>query len=187
MPGMTSLGIPYPLQGETVTAQSWEDLAVAVDGLMTSLDTIRDLAEDFDTAQISGGSVAVATGVTATIANYSTESWDTAGWVDLGVSPNQITVPPGLYFVNGYAFISGGTTYTMARLQIMVAGTPWAVRTTDGTGTASLLLASVHGFVMCTAASTALTLSGRWVGTGGPATFSTARFQAVKIRALANV
>jgi len=96
-------------------------------------------------------------------------------------------VPPGLYFVNGYAFISGGTTYTMARLQIMAAGTPWAVRTTDGTGTSSLLLASVSGFVMCTAATTALTLSGRWVGTGGPATFSTARFQAVKIRALANV
>lgn len=187
MPGTTSLGIPYPYQGETVTAQSWQDLATYVDGLMTSLDTIRDLAENFETAQISGGSVAVATGVTATIANYSSETWDTSGWVDLGVSPNQITVPPGLYFCNGYAFLSGGTTYSMARLQVMAAGTAWGIRTTDGAGASSITVASVSALVMCTAASTALTLSGRWVGTGGPATFQTARFQAVKIRALADV
>lgn len=187
MPGSTSLGIPYPLQGETVTAQSWEDLALAVDGLLTQLDTIRDLADDFETAQISGGSVALATAVTGTVANYNSVSWDTSSWVNLGAFPNQITVPPGLYFCAGYSFLSGGTTYSMARLQIMVAGTPWGIRTTDGAGASSIVVASTFAFVMCTAATTAITMSARWVGTGGPATFSTSRLQAVKIRALANV
>lgn len=186
MPGSTSLGIPYPYQSETVTAQSWEDLALAVDGLMTQLDTIRDLAAQFETAQISGGSVVANSASTQTIANYSSVTWDTSGWVDLGAFPNQITVPAGLYFCAGYSFISGGTTYAMARLQIMAAGTPWGVRTTDGTGTSSMVVSSVFGFVMCTA-STAITMSGRWQGTGGPATFSTSRLSVVKIRALADV
>ena len=187
MPDATSLGIPYPLQGETVTAQSWEDLATAVDGLLTQLDTIRDLAAQFETAQISGGSVVANSASTQTIANYSSVTWDTSSWVNLGAFPNQITVPPGLYFVAGYSFISGGTTYNMARLQVMAAGVPWGVRTSDGAGTSAMVVTSVFGFVMCTAATTAITLAARWQGTGGPATFSTSRLAVVKIRALADV
>lgn len=188
MPGATSLGIPYPYQYETVDASSWLDLATAVDGLMTSLDAIRALAADRPSAGISGGAAnAVASATTTTVTNFTFENWDTGGYADLGVSPNQLTVPPGLYFVSAAGLFGSVTTFTMARITILAGGVTWAGSMIDANVNLGSTLSSTAGVVLATAATTAIQVQVRWQGVGGPPNFDFVQLQAMQIRALANV
>lgn len=189
MPGATSLGIPYPYQGETVDADSWENLANAVDGLMTSLDAIRTLAADRPTAALSGGSAnAVASATTTTVTAYSNVTWDNAGYADLGAFPNQLTVPPGVYYVAAGGFMSAVTTIAMARVTILAGGITWGGGMVDTlSGSISTTLSSVAAVVVLTGATNAVQSQVRWQGTGGPPNFTLMRLQVMQIRALADV
>ena len=59
MPGATPLGLRYPLQGETVDAASWQNLATDIDAQMTVIQGVRDKAFRPPTASVgnSGGNV----------------------------------------------------------------------------------------------------------------------------------
>lgn len=184
MPGATSLGIPYPLQGEPVNATSWQNLATAVDGLMTQLDVIRDLAVSRPSAtmQQGGGGTVMATGVTTTLTPFAGTVWDNGGFVSL--APAQFNVPPGVYWVSvGGALVSGFTTITTARLAISTPGFVWASQTITG----GSVLPGTQALVFCNGATTAISFQAQWQGTGGPATVAFATAQIVKIRALADL
>ena len=188
MPGSTPLGIPYPYQGETVNATSWQNMATAIDGLMTSLDAIRDGIETIPTARIEGGSAnAVASATTVTVTNYNLVSWDNAGYANLGAFPSQLTVPPGLYYVTASGTFASTTTTAMARIHIITGATIWAASMIDTSSTTGTTLSTATGLVLATTATTAIQSSVRWQGTGGPPNFTFCALEVMKIRALADV
>ncbi len=188
MPGSTSLGIPYPLPGEVIDAADFQDMSVAVDALLSQLDVLRDLVGARPSAAMSGGSVATATGVNGTVTNFSTVTWDTGGYCDLGVHPSSFVVPAGLYWVSCTGFLSGATTVANKRLMIRSSATDWGGQSTDittGTGNGSMSVTS--GTVVATAASNTIEVRTFWSGTGGPATTQFVYFRIYQIRTLADV
>lgn len=187
MGGTTSLGIRYPFMSEVVDATSWQDMAEDIDALMTSLDTIRDLAVGHPTARITGGTASAASATTTTVTNYSAVTWDTAGYANLGVNPSQLTVPPGIYFVG--ASILGGsvTTLAMSRLQVITGATVWGGQMVDITGSTSVGISCPATLVYTTAPTTAIQASVRWQGTGGPSLYTFGTLQVMQVRALADV
>lgn len=187
MPGATSLGIPYPIQPEVVNALSWQNMATAIDTLLTSLDTLRDLAVTRPSARITGATTgAVNSATTTTVTNFTTVEWDTGSYANLGVSPSQLTVPPGLYFATASLSASGSVTaQAMARLQIITGATVWGGAMVDTTGLTSLSLSSPTTLIMTTAATTAIQIQVRWQGTGGPPSFTLGTLQVVQVRQLA--
>lgn len=188
MPGSTSLGIPYPLQGETVDAASWQDMADTVDGLLTQLDTIRDVAVSKPSVSISGGTVVTATGVNGTVTGFTTEDWDTGGYADLGVNPDRVTVPAGIYFAVCEGSLTGFTTLTMMRLSILADGVIWGANNVDTlTGSGVFRFSWGGGTVMVSTASNAIQVRTRWNGTGGPATTQSVTLRVYKIRDLADL
>src|SRR6476646_479917 len=103
MPGTTPLGLRYPLQGETVDAASWQNLATDIDAQMTVIQGLRNKAFKPPTASIgnSGGNVlpvTTATGVAASFL-FNVVNWDNAGLVNLAVNNDRITVGPGVWWV----------------------------------------------------------------------------------------
>lgn len=189
MPGSTSLGIPFPLQGETVDAASWQDMADAVDALLSQLDTLRDLATSKPSASISGGTVVTATGVNGTVTGFTDVDWDTGGYADLVTNPDRVTVPAGVYWAICEGSLTGYTTTTVMRLSILADSVIWGANNID-------ILTGVGGIrsftwgagtVMVSAASNAIQVRTRWNGTGGPATTQSVTLRVYKIRDLADL
>lgn len=188
MPGSTSLGIPYPLQGEVISATQFQNMSTAVDALFTQLDTLRDLAGSKPSAGMTGGSVATATGVNGTVANYTTIQWDTAGYCNLGTHPNSFVVPPGVYWASCGGNLSGATTVATKRLMLLFNSIIWGSQATDvtsGTGNGTMSVSS--GVIVATAPTNTIEVRTFWSGTGGPATTQFVDFRIYQIRALADV
>jgi hypothetical protein len=191
MPGTTSLGIRYPLQNETVTATSWQDLATDVDTLMTQLDALRDKTTNPLSASISGPFSAPATSLATTTDGtynvFNTVNWDTGGFANLGLNPDRLTLPTGIYFARASVAITAYTTLSFMRVGVLTNTTDWSRQTTSTVSGTPILTASASGLVVVTVPSTALKVHLRWVGTGGPANFIQGRLDAYKIRDISDV
>ncbi len=187
MPGATSLGIRYPFQGETVSATSWQNTAEDIDGLLTQLDVLRDLSTSKPSASISGGTVVTASGAVGTLTTYTDEDWVTAGYADLGVSNDRLTVPAGIYWTQCQTRITTVTTVTSARCGVLVGTTVLWHATTLDTVNATTPLCNSTGIVIATGVSNILQVQVRWVGTGGPGTWVIGRLEAYKVRDLVDV
>jgi len=187
MPGTTSLGIRYPLQSEIVDATSWQDMADDIDALMTSLDALRDTAVTRPTARITGGSTSVAVNTNVVLSGFNNVSWDNAGYANLGVDDDLLTVSSGIYWAYTKANMSGTTTFTMARISILVSGSVWAMQQQDDYSSTFASDIRSSGLFLVTAASATLQARARWAGTGGPATFSSQELAVYKVRDLADV
>lgn len=182
MPGATSLGLPYPLMNEPVNATSWQNLANAIDAQMTSLDAIRDLAKNRPFAVTTHQNTSVAITVFTTLTPWNAPAFDTGGYVQ--TTPGQFNVPPGIYYVTSNSFVSGTTTLTACQTTVATAAgaTTWGGQTNEQT-TGSLGAVAVGGaIVVCSAATTAIIVQGRWTGTGGPATFGPGQITIVQLR-----
>lgn len=188
MPGTTSLGIRYPLQGEVITAQAYQDMADDIDALMSDLDVLRDYTTSRPSAAISGGSIATATGVNGTVAAYTTVVWDTGGYADLITNPNQLTVPSGIYWVVCEGTLTGATTVTAKRVGVLHNSIVWGAQVVDtisGTGNGSISPASA--LVIATGLTNAIQVRAFWTGTGGPATTQSVDLRVYKVRELSDL
>jgi hypothetical protein len=187
MPGATSLGIRYPLEGETVTAQSWQDMADDIDALFTDLDTLRIAGLNRATASVSSspaGVGGIVSGTTTTM-TYTIEDWDTGGYANLGVNNDRLTLPTGLYFMRFSTFLGIPSTIndiTLVRYFLNLNGIAIASIETDENSSITN-----NNTVTCVypvmSASSSLTGSCRFNGTG-TATMAGASLQAYKIREL---
>lgn len=184
MPGYTSLGIQYPVQGEVVDAAAWQTMAQDIDDLMTSLDTIRDLAGSRPTASISGGSVATATGVDGTVSTFTSEDWDTGGYANLGVNNDRLTVPPGIYWCTAVGNLTGATTVTQKRLGILYNSIIWGSQSEATITSGNNNFSVATGLVVASSAATAIQVRTRWQGTGGPATTRFVNLRIYQVREL---
>ncbi len=168
MPGMTSLGIRFPLQGETVDATSWQNMANDIDALMTSLDTIRDRATKPESAMIRdtiGSVTTTPASNTDGVLHFSQVSWDTSTFANLGANNDRLTLSTGVYYATATSDISAYTTMTQARIGLLTGSTLWAAQSIDTVSDGSLFLVA-SGVVVVTAAATALQVRCRWNGTG---------------------
>lgn len=191
MPGMTSLGIRYPFQNETVNATSWQTMATDVDTLLSQLDVLRIKTTNPLMASISGPFITPSTNLaTATDGVYnvfSTVNFDTGGFANLGVNADRLTLSTGIYFARASATMTTYTTVTYMRVGLLTGSTVWSMQTTATLATNPTLLGSASGLVVVTAPNTALQVRIRWVGTGGPAHFVQGRLDCYKIRDISNV
>lgn len=187
MPGVTSLGIRYPYQDEVVTATSWQNMAEDIDGLFTDLETLQDLARLRPSASITGGAAATATGNNGIPTAYSTVVWDTGGYANLGVNPDRLTVPSGVYWGFCSGFLSGATTVTAKRVSLLHNSRTWSGQTVDIlTGTGNGIISPSSGMIICTGVTNTIQVRCIWTGTGGPATTSSVTLTVYKIRELAD-
>jgi hypothetical protein len=190
MGGMTSLGIRYPYQSEVVDSESWSDLAVDVNALLTELDDIASVANTRPSVEVVNGSRAgLATGVNQVLQTF-TLVWDTGNFWDPAQTDRIILREPGLYYVFcGGSFQTGATTTTARRVAILAnAGVEWQSRKIDamastGNGNDS----AVSGMVVSTVADTTIQMRVQWTGTGGPVTFTSGNIKAYLIRELADL
>jgi hypothetical protein len=171
MPGMTSLGLRYPYPWETVTAQSYQDLAEDIDGVLDGLDLLRTQARvpEMAIVQWSGAGTAVAQGVT-TVLTYATEVVDTANLANLGVNNDRLTLSAGIWLVNCYCSITGGTTNTGTQLQFHLNTVLHSFHRVDNSNFTSkeingqtLIYVPIDGSI--------LQVNAAWFGTGGPMTW----------------
>jgi hypothetical protein len=196
MPGVTPLGLRYPYQGETVDATSWQNLANDIDGLMTTVQGLRDKAFRPPTASIgnSGGNVLPVTTASGATTNmlYNVTNWDTGGLVNLGVNNDRITVGPGLWWVRStVSLLDSWTTLTFMRVVISdTTATNWAAAQVDTVTTPAVAGAvTVNAVVVNRAATLGITSLVAWFGTGGPARWAqgTANLQVYRIREIGDV
>lgn len=189
MPGATPLGLRYPLQGETVDATSWQNLANDIDGLMTTVDSLRDRSIKPATASIRGSfsGTAVATGVDSVYNNFNAVVWDNSSFANLGVNPDRLTLSTGVYYASAMGEITAYTTLTFFRVGLLAGGRIWAMQHVDTLAVATFPQAQASGVVVITTPSTALQMRIRWNGTGGPATVVDGLLSVYKIRELADV
>lgn len=192
MPGVTPLGLHYPLQGETVDAASWQTLANDIDGLMTTTQTLRTAAFKPPTASIgNNGSLAVSTASGgSTIMLYNVVHWDNASLVNLGVNNDRITVTPGVWHVRFTTTLSSVTTVTYARALILdTAGTTWGFAQMDAVAVGQAGAITVNAYVVNFAATVGIQGLVSWVGTGGPGSWvgTGAELQVSRIRTIADV
>ncbi len=189
MPGTTPLGLRYPLQGETVNATSWQNLATDIDTLMTTVDGLRDRALQPATASIIGSfsATSLATATDGVYSTFVTVLWDTSGFANLGVNADRLTLSTGVYFARAQATLSGYTTMTYVRVGLLAQSRIWAMQNADTIAGSGLHTANAAGIVVITTASSALQVRIRWAGTGGPANFINGALDVYKIRELADV
>lgn len=183
MPGTTPLGLRYPYPWETVTADSFQNLAEDIDTVLDGLDVLRLQARVPAQASVlqagAGNNVTVAVGTGLT---WDTEVYDTAGLVNLGVNNDRFTLSTGLWFCTAWANTSGGTTTTGTHLQFNVAGVLHTFHRIDNSSITGKNI-SAQALIPITAAGTILQLVATWTGTGGPQVW-TSRMQAWKVRDL---
>lgn len=191
MPGTTSLGIHYPLQNETVNATSWQTMATDIDTLLSQLDTIRLKTTNPLTASISGPFsspfTSLATGTDGTYAAFDTVNWDTGSLASLGVNPDRLTLPTGVWFARATVAMSTYTTATYMRVGLLCGGVIWSMQTTSTISNNPTLVASASGLVVVTVPPLPLQMRIRWVGVGGPAHFIQGRLDVYKIRDISDV
>ena len=196
MPGTTSLGLRYPLMGETVDATSWQNLANDIDALMTTVQNLRTKAFHTPTASIGNtgsGSLNIntASGALADM-QFNAVNWDTATLANLGVNNDRVTVPPGIWYVRFTAgLLQGFTTATFISVYVRDgAGTIWGAQQTGNVTSGLPGPLTVDTLVLTTAAATAIKGSVIWVGTGGPGQWTAsngASLQVYRIRELVDV
>jgi hypothetical protein len=183
MPGMTSLGLRYPFPWETVSAQSYQDLAEDIDGVLDGLDLLRTQARVPEMAIVSwsGAGTSVTQGVTTTM-TYAFEQVDTANLANLGVNNDRLTLSAGIWLINAYVSITGGTTTSGTQLQFHLNTALHSFHRIDNSNFPSkeingqtLMYVPVDGAI--------LQVNGAWFGTGGPQTWFPF-VQAWKIREL---
>lgn len=183
MPGTTPLGLRYPLPWETVTAQSFQDLSEDIDAALDALDIIETQARVPQQASVingaGGNSVPVNVGTTLT---YTIEEYDTGNLADLGVNNDRLTLSAGIWFVNGKASTSGGTTTSGTHLQLHVATVLTAFHRIDNSTIVGKDIA-LQALIKIPVNGTIIQLIGIWTGTGGPQTW-VAQLQTWKVRAL---
>lgn len=94
MPGSTGLGIPYPLETETVTSASVKDLADSVDALLAAAFTSASLNRSRPAAlvQRDTGTQSFTSGVALANVTYTTEAYDNDGMGNLGVNNERLTI-----------------------------------------------------------------------------------------------
>lgn len=188
MPGVTPLGLRFPLQGETVDSTSWQNLANDVDTLMTTVDGLRNRATKPATASIQGfAGTALATGVDGVYANFNFVEWDNAGFANLGVNPDRLTLSTGVYYASAQATLTTYTTMVFFRVGLLAGARIWAMQHVDTLAAAALPTAIAAGVVIITAPATALQVRIRWNGTGGPASITNGLLSVYKVRELADV
>lgn len=183
MPGTTSLGLRYPMPWETVTAQSYEDLANDIDNVLDVLDALRTQARVPEMALVTypGGGTSVAQGVT-TLLTYGTEVVDTANLANLGVNNERLTLSAGIWFVNAYAITSGGTTTSGTQLQFHLNTALHSFHRIDNSNFPSKEI-NGHTLMWVPIDGSILQVNAAWFGTGGPMTWF-ASLQAWKVREL---
>jgi hypothetical protein len=192
MPGTTSLGLRYPLMGETVDATSWQNLANDIDALMTSIKTIRDKAFRTPTASIGVLGSAVNSASTVLVdQQFTIVHWDTNSMVNLGVNNDRITVPAGVWYVrftcNSY---TGTTTSTYSRVMVRdTLGNQWGSQSTGSgiTGGQGFGPFSVSTVILANQ-TVGIKGSMQWTGTGGPAVWGGGcELQVYRLREAADV
>lgn len=191
MPGATSLGIPYPFQGETVTAQSWQDMATSVDALFTTLNNLTTPATNRATASVSsvGAVTAIASGSTL-VQSFATEDWDTGGYANLGVNADRLTLDTGIFYARFNVLVTptnSATNITMVRTYLVLDGTTVGAVETDQAETDNGSAGQVATSMMFVPNAGAV-LQGvyTFVGVGGTAFSGSATLQVYKIRELIN-
>lgn len=189
MPGATSLGIPYPLQGETVDSTSWQDMATAVDALFTQLDALGTLATHRPTASVSstGAVTGIASGSSLTQL-FGTEDWDTGGYANLGVNNDRLTLDTGIFYVRYNVLVTptnSATNITLVRSHILLDGLTISAVETDQAETDNGSAGQVATAMMVVFNNGAI-LQGfyTFIGTGGTAFSGSATLQVYKIREL---
>jgi hypothetical protein len=183
MPGTTSLGLRYPFPSETVTAQSYQDLAEDIDSVLDTLDALRTQARvpEMAIVQWPGGGTSVTQGVTTTL-TYGTEVVDTAGLANLGVNNDRLTLSAGIWLINGWASISGGTTTSGTQLQFHLNAALHSFHRIDNSSFPSKET-NGQALIHVAAAGSILQMNAAWFGTGGPQTWF-ASLHAWKVREL---
>ena len=186
MPGTTSLGIRYPFQSETVTAQSWQNMADDIDGLLTSLQTLQTAALHPETASISSSGTTNPASGASVQQTFATEDWDVGNLANLGVSNNRLTLSSGLWYARYSSFLSGYTTITVAHWGLLVGGTTVVAEQEMDSTTTTSVGGTVSSLVYASAAGTILQGNFIWIGTGTGA-LGTATMQVYKLREVANL
>lgn len=183
MPGATPLGLRYPYPWETVTAQSYQDLAEDIDSVLDSLDLLHTSVRVPAQAAIlhAGAGTSVTQAVTTNL-TFDTESYDTASLANLGVNNDRLTLSSGIWFANGWAFTTGGTTTSGTQLQLMLATALHTFHRIDNSSFTGKSI-NVQGLLHVPINGTILQMAGAWFGTGGPQTWF-ARLQVWKVREL---
>lgn len=192
MPGSTSLGIPYPLQGETVDAQSWQDMATSVDSLFTTLNNLSPFATNRPTASISstGAVTGIASGSTL-VQSFATENWDTGGYANLGVNADRLTLDTGIFYMRFNVLVTptnSATNITLVRTFLVLDGVTIGAVETDqaetDNGSAGQVVTSMYAVT-----NNGAILQGvySFFGTGGTAFSGSATMQVYKIRELGDL
>ena len=182
MPGVTPLGLRYPLPWETVTAQSFQDLSEDIDGVLDNLDVLRTSARVPQMASVfMPASTSVPQGVTTAL-TFTSELVDTANIVNLGVNNDRMTLGAGLWFCTGHAFLSGATTNTGTQLHFNLNSALVAFHRIDDTSFVTHGI-MVQALIYVPTPGSILQLMGTWFGTGGPASWS-GRMDAWRVRGL---
>jgi hypothetical protein len=193
MPGMTPLGLRYPLQGETVDATSWQNLANDIDTLMTTINTIRTTAFHTPTASVGNVSgtlpISVASSTLVDM-RYNNVNWDTASLVNLVANDDRITVGTGVWYVRFTArsWSGMGTLVTGISYIRDTGGTFWSEQSIQNLGSPSSGgPLSCSGVVVNQAASLGIKGTVAWNGAGGPATYNGAALQVYRLREIGDV
>lgn len=181
MPGATPIfGIPYPCSGETIDCTVFESFTDAIQNAVTVTQAAIDDATKRPNAQVyatglTPQAIVIATDTTAT---FTTELYDNDNMADLAVSNDRLTIrTTGVYWIEAYASLSGGTTMTSASAIIQKNGVDVyrykAHRIAIGADTIPAFALPVD----CTVGDI-IQLRVRWTGTGGPASLDYRRLTA---------
>jgi hypothetical protein len=179
MPTTPRFAIPFPCEGDVITAASFQAFAMAIEAAAASVDAVKAVVLSRPSAFVVntvGQNITVATTTTFT---YDTELWDTDNMSNLAVNNDRLTVVTnGVYMLN--ASTVGGilaTTVTATSLLFTKNGTVFATAKNDApTGYSTTLGVEITALVSCVAGDILRTQI-RWEGTGGPVAQS-ARFGA---------
>lgn len=173
MPGFTPhLSLRYPLINETVTAQSYQDLANDIDTQFSVTDVLRQLNLHKSSASVATGTgTSVASATTVNIL-FNTSNWTIPAALHSTVSNQDqfVIQTPGLYYFAA-ALGTGGSFTTFTGFQVGLSKN--AASNTQHTGRATSLggTAQAKSLYACNAGDI-LRAYVRWSGTGGPATFT---------------
>lgn len=184
MPGSTSLGLRYPLPWETVTAQSYQDLAEDIDSVLDTIDLLETKARVPPMAMVTlfGSNVTVPQAV-HTVVTFDSEVMDNANLSNLGVNNDRLTLSAGVWFVNAYALATGGTTTTAVQLQFYVNTVLHSFNRIDDSSFVTKNI-TAQSVVKASVDGTILQLYAFWSGTGGPATWVSPMLRVYRIREL---
>lgn len=182
MPVTPNWNIPYPCAGETIDCTVFQAFTQAIQDAVTGLDDLSTDILNRPAAKVTGGSQAIAVGV-STNATYTTEVYDNAAMANLGVNNDRLTITTsGMYMVTAWSVLGSGFTTITSNAVAITNNATVLYRKKNSSDTNLTMAVSVTGLINCTAGDV-LRASILWTGTGGPLnTFTTdlsARFVAL--------